>query len=299
MKLPRNGYRIKIAGSPVASGRVYPSRWLATNAGGGQGPLDGEPTRDPIHDQPAYWIGAESRSRAESQGYRPLDATSVLAAHLREVVHHHADELLTRDATRHLIEELRKNTPVVVEDLIPDVLKLGEVQQVLRRLLREDVPIRQLGAILETLGDFAPKTRDPVLLTEYARRRLARPLCTRYRDEEGRLHVVTIDPELESRIAGCCELTDEGVVVRISPVARQRLLAALSDELEALARRSLTPIVLTSPSVRYGLKALIQTGLPRVVVLSYSEITSDTRVEAVGMVDVALPQETLAESAVA
>ena len=283
MRLERNAYRINIANSPVATGHVYPSRWLATNAGGAHGPLDGEPARDPIHDQPAFWISPDARTQAESQGYQPMEATAVLAAHLREVVHRNADELLTRDATRHLIDELRKSSPVVVEELIPDVLNLGEVQQVLRRLLREDVPIRPLNAILESLGDFAPKTKDPVLLTEYARQRLARTLCTRYRDADGRLHVVTIDPELEAHVADQCELSDQGVTVRMSPASVDRLNRNLADALSGLTRRDLTPIVLTSPRIRYAVKQLTAAKLPRLVVLSYSEISPDTRVEAVGM----------------
>ena len=127
-------------------------------------------------------------------GYTPVEPTAVLATHLQEIVRRHADELLTRDATKHLIDELKKTSPAVVDELIPSPMKLADVQQVLQMLLREEVPIRQLSLILETLGDYAGKTKDLVFLTEYVRHRLARTICTRYRDAEGRLFVLTLDP---------------------------------------------------------------------------------------------------------
>ena len=136
-----------------------------------------------------------------------IDATvvepgSAIATHWPKPSAQHADEMLTRDAAKHLIDELRQTSPAVVDELIPGVMKLAEVQQILQMLLREGVPIRQLGPILETLGDYAPRTKDPILLAEYVRRRLARTICDRYRDQDSRLHVVTLDPALEERIRG-------------------------------------------------------------------------------------------------
>src|SRR4029078_3949841 len=145
------------------------------------------------------------QERAQMLGYTPGEPTAVLATHLQEIVRRHADELLTRDATKHLLDELKKTSPAVVEELIPNPLKLAEVQQVLQMLLREEVPIRQLSQVLETLGDYAGKTKDLVFLTEYVRHRLARTICTRYRDAEGRLHVLTLDPTLEDKIAAGIE----------------------------------------------------------------------------------------------
>src|SRR4029078_7385989 len=137
------------------------------------------------------------QERAQMLGYSPVEPTAVLATHLQEIVRRHADELLTRDATKHLLDELKKNSQAVVDELIPNPLKLAEVQQVLQMLLREEVPIRQLGQILETLGDYAGKTKDLVFLAEYVRHRLARTICSRYRDSDARLFVLTLDAGLE------------------------------------------------------------------------------------------------------
>ena len=155
MRLAENQYRIKIANNPVAEGTVYPDKLLAMDSGMTTGTVPGEETRDPAFQQPAVWIEQGLRDRAEMLGYTPVEPAAVLATHLQEVVRKHADELLTRDATKHLIDELRQVSPAVVDELIPGVMKLGEVQQVLQLLLREQVPIRQLGVILETLGDYA------------------------------------------------------------------------------------------------------------------------------------------------
>ena len=174
--------------------------------------------------------------RAEMLGYTPVEPAAVLATHLQEVVRRHADELLTRDATKHLIDELKRVAPAVVDELIPGLMKLGEVQQVLQLLLREQVPIRQLGMILETLGDYAPRTKDPIWLTEYVRHRLARTLCTRYRDSENRLFVITLDPALEERIAAGIEHNERGLFIRMSPQAVETtcaLIAAAVGKLDA------------------------------------------------------------------
>jgi flagellar biosynthesis protein FlhA len=208
---------------------------------------------------------------------------------LKEVVRQHADELLTRDATKRLVDELKKSSPAVVEELIPGQMKLGEVQQVLQMLLREQVSIRQLGLILETLGDFAGRTKDPVWLTEYARHRLARTICTRYRDPEGRIYVITLDPALEDRIAAGIEHNERGLFIRMSPPAIEKTCELIGAEVAKLARDNRQPIVLVSPQIRPGLKQLSSSHLPKLVVLSYNEVTRDTKIESVGIVSDAAP----------
>ena len=202
----------------------------------------------------------------------------------------HADELLTRDSTKHLIDELKKTTPAVVEELIPGLLKLGEVQQVLQLLLREEVSIRQLGSILETLGDYAPRTKDPVWLAEYVRHRLARTICSRYRGRDDRLHVVTLDPALEDRIAAGIEHTERGLFIRMSPKAVEVTCQRIAAEVEQLVKAHHRPVVLVSPQIRPGLKQMTQANLPRLVVLSYNEVTRDTQIESVGIVSDAIPE---------
>lgn len=212
------------------------------------------------------------------------DPAAAIVAHLSETVRQHADELLTRDAVKHLMDELRQTAPATVDELIPGLLKLGEVQQVLQLLLREAVPIRQLAPILETLGDCASRTKDPVLLAEFVRQRLARTLCTRYRDPDHRLYVVTLDPELEERIRAGFEHTEDGLTIRLSPQEVKDICRLISVEIEKLTAESRPPIVLVSPAVRPALKHLTAAHVPQLIVLSYNEITRDTRVNSMAMV---------------
>ena len=285
IRLGENEYRIKIANNPVAQGEVYPGKLLALDSGATTGKVPGVEARDPAFGQPAVWIENGLAERAQMLGYTPVEPTAVLATHLQEIVRRHADELLTRDATKHLLDELKKTSPAVVDELIPNPLKLAEVQQVLQMLLREEVPIRQLSQVLETLGDYAGKTKDLVFLTEYVRHRLARTICTRYRDAEGRLLVITLDPDLEDKIAAGIEHTERGLFIRTPPQTIEKLCERIGPELNKLIRTGKRPIVLVSPQVRAGLKQMTSANLPRLIVMSYSEITRDTKVEIVGIVN--------------
>lgn len=212
------------------------------------------------------------------------DAAAQIAAHLGQTVRQNADELLTRDATKHLIDELRRNSPVAVDELIPGLMKLSEVQQVLQVLLREEVPIRQLAPILEALGDHAPRTRDPVLLAEYVRQRLARTICARHRDKDGHLHVVTLDPSWEDQIRTGCDYDEQGLSVRLSPELVEELCRSIEDETAKLAAMKRPPIVLVSPLIRVHVKQLTAAHLPQLLVLGYNEITRDTKIDSVAMV---------------
>jgi flagellar biosynthesis protein FlhA len=175
-------YEIQIAGAPVATGFLRPDRLLAIDTGITTGNIPGEETREPALNRRAWWIDPGLRQQAEIYSYQVAEPGAVLATHVQEIAGRHADELLTRDQTKQLIDQLKQSTPTVVEELIPGLMKLADVQHVLQILLREDVPIRQLGTILETLGDYAQRTKDPVLLTEYVRHRLARTISQRFRD---------------------------------------------------------------------------------------------------------------------
>lgn len=289
MRLDERTYRVKIANNTVAEGLVHPDKLLAMESGLTSGKIAGEETKDPAFGQPAVWIDPGVRDRAEMLGYTPVEAAAVLATHLKEVVREHADELLTRDATKKLIDELKASAPAVVEELIPGQMKLGEVQQVLQMLLREQVSIRQLSVILETLGDYASRTKDPIWLTEYVRHRLARTICSRYRDAEKRLHVITLDPALEDRITAGIDHGERGMFIRMSPPAIEQTCNLIGDELDKLTRAGRKPIVLVSPQIRPGLKQMTTANLPKLVVLSYNEVTRDTTIESVGLVTDAVP----------
>ena len=289
MRLDQNQYRIKIADMAVAEGTVYADKflpWIRRRAARtpGRGKVQGVATREPAFGTPAVWIEAQTRDQAEMHGYTVVEPGSVIATHLTETIRRHADEILTRDSTKHLIDELKRTSPVVVDELIPGVMKLAEVQQILQMLLRESVPIRQLGPILETLGDYAPRTKEPILLTEYVRHRLARSICTRHRDAQNKLFVVTLDPALEDRVRAGFEHNEHGLFVRMSPQAIEATCRQIAAGVERLTLANHSPVVLVSPQIRAALRQMTASHLPNLVVLSYNEITRDTKIEAMAMV---------------
>ena len=284
MRLDQNTYRIKVGDVPVAEGTLYPTMLMAMDSGLTTGKLAGLEGKDPAFGTPAVWVEPGLRDQAEMLGYTVVEPVAIVATHLTETVRKHADEILTRDAVKHLVDELKKTSPAVVDELIPGQMKLAEVQQILQMLLREGVTIRQLSPILETLGDFAPRTRDPIFLTESVRHRLARTICTRYRDAENRLHVVTLDPALEDRIRAGFEHTERGMFIRMSPPAIEATCRVIAAEVLKLTQSNLPPVVLVSPQIRAALKQMTMPHLPQLVVLSYNEITRDTQIESIALV---------------
>jgi flagellar biosynthesis protein FlhA len=229
------------------------------------------------------WIDPQLRAQAESQGYQVVDPANVLIAHLTETVRRHGDELLNRDATKHLIDELRKTSPAVVDELIPGQMKLAEVQQVLQLLLREQVSIRQLAQILEVLGEESSRVKDPIVLCERVRRRLARAISARYRDKQGRVAVVTLDPALEEQLRRSLDPHDPTTISSLSPhtieVICQRIAAAAS-----VFPHGRTPVLLVSSAIRPAVKQMTLGHLPQLVVLSYDDVTRDTQLESLGMI---------------
>jgi len=283
MRLEPNEYRIKIADMPVAQDQIEPGHLLAIDSGMTTGQVEGVSTKDPAFGTDARWIMPGMQDQAEIMGYTVVEPGAVLATHLTEICRRNADEILTRDATKHLIDELKQSQPTVIDELIPGVLSLAEVQSVLQLLLREQVSIRQLALILETLGDYAGRTKDPVLLTEYVRHRLARQICTRYRDKESRLHVIALDPAMEDRIQAGFEHNERGLFVRMSPPAIEATCNVIAAELPKLTTANHAPIVLVSPQIRAALKQITENQLPQLVVLSFNEITRDTQIMTLGL----------------
>jgi len=284
MRLEQNQYSVKIADMEVATGTVHPGMFLAIDSGVTTGKISGVETKDPAFGTPAVWIQPSVRDQAEMFGYTVVEPGSVIATHLTEVVRKHADEILNRDATKHLVDELKQTSPAVVDELIPGMMKLAEVQQILQMLLREGVPIRQLGPILETLGDYAGRSKDPILLTEYVRHRLARAICTKYRDAENHLRVVTLDPTLEDRIRAGFDHNEHGLFIRMSPPAVEATCNVIAAGIQKLIVAGHRPILLVSPQIRTAVKQLTSPHLPQLIVLSFNEITRDTVIDAVAMV---------------
>ncbi|HUQ69736.1 MAG TPA: flagellar biosynthesis protein FlhA [Planctomycetaceae bacterium] len=284
VRLDQRKYQIKIKDVPVAWGDVYPEALLAIDTGMVTGALPGIETKEPAFGRPARWIEKSQQDRAELLGYSVVEPTAVIITHLTEVVRSHADELLNRQQVHQLLEHLKETSPKVVEELIPDLLKPAAVHQILNNLLRERVPIRDLETILETLGDYADRTKDLTILSEYVRHSLSRTICQQYRDTQRVLHVVTLEPALEDVLAGGFEFTERGMTVKLSPQVAETVTQELSKQLQKLVKSGRPPVVLCSPQIRAGLRQITHVALPKLAVLSLNEVTRDTAVEPHGTV---------------
>ena len=281
LQLPPNSYVIKIKGIELGRGQLMLNHYLAMDAGSVTEHVPGEPTKEPAFGLDALWISEEHREQAEINGYTVVDSPSVLATHLTETIRNHAHELLGRQEVQTLLDSLRNEYSAVINELVPNLMTIGEVQKVLQNLLREQVPIRNLVTILESLADAAPISKDLDFLTEYVREALARQLCRQYAENDVLL-VLTLDPQWETVIVEGIEPTERGNLVSIDPRLLQRLFAVLKSTLESTAL--VQPIVLVSPRVRLALKRLTERNFPSLVVLSYNEIAPEIQVQTVGMV---------------
>ena len=284
--LQSHEYSVRVRGSEVARGRIIPGHRLAINPGGTVVDIAGIPTTEPAFGLPAVWIEDGARAEAEALGYTVVDSESVIVTHLTETIRRHVDELLTRQETKKLIDTLKEQNAAVVEEIIPDRLGLGEVQRVLQQLLREGVPIRDLGTILETIGDRAAATRDPLLLAEYARQALGRTITSGFLDESSTLRAISLDPLLEQEVAEALSLTSEGEFLALDPTRAQALVQALADHVDRATASGLRPVLICSSRVRRHLRRLLEHAFPQLPVISYNEIVTGVRVETTGMVTV-------------
>ena len=283
LALDQNHYQIKIAGQPVATWLVYPDLYMALDSGMATSKVEGLETVEPAYGTPALWIEENVKEDAQIYGYTVVEPNAVIATHLLETVRKHADEILTRDATQTLLDALKQDSPAVVEEVVK-VLSLAQVQQVLQLLLREQVPIKQLGTILEVLGDYGSQTKDPIILTTFVRTKLARTICTRYRDENGVMNVVMLDPALEDQIRAGFELGPNGLFIRMSPQAQEHLCKKILSEVDKLTSQNYPAIVLVNPQIRAALRYMTMATIPGLVVLSQAEVTHDTQVVSFGYV---------------
>jgi flagellar biosynthesis protein FlhA len=288
MQLDAHGYRVKLRGAVIGDGRVYPDLLMAMDSGMASGRLDGMAGKEPAFGLEAIWIEPELKPRAETMNYTVVDPTSVMATHLTELIKSHADELVSRQEVAHLLEQLKQQSPKLVEEIIPSVVKPGELQRVLQGLLRERVPIRDLGTIVETLGDWAPHSKDVAVLTEYVRNALRRTISSQYAetDENGRqrLYCITIDPAIEDLINGYIDRGPGGTTMSIPPALANRIATVVGKTAEPLVSGGHQLVVVASPTVRAQLKQILDAHLPSVIVLAYNEIVKGLDVESVGLV---------------
>ena len=281
-----NRYLVLLRGQEIAGGELFPDQVLAIDSGLAGQRLSGMETREPAFGLKAWWIQPDDRERAESLNYTVVEPTGVLATHLTELIKRHAAELLTRADTQRLIDALKQRNATVVEEVVPNVLKVGEVQRILQNLLRERVPIRDLEAILEALGDWAPKSKDPEILTEYARNALARTICSQYKDARGVIHCVTLDPASEDYLAANIQRVDSGSVLLLPPERQSEIATRTREVIEAAgpAAAGATIVMLCSPQVRVWLRRIIEAVLPQTPVLALNEIARGIDVQAHGVV---------------
>ena len=283
--LDSHEYVMKVRGGVVARGRIMPGHYLAMDSGEAVGELPGVPTTEPAFGLPATWVPEEARPEAEARGYTVVDAESVIATHLTETIRQHAAELLTRQETKQLLDQLKEHNAAVVEEVVPDVLTLGEVQRVLQALLREGVPIRDLGTILEAIGDKARLTRDPSVLAEYARQALGRTIVAPHVDADMKLRAISLDPAIEQEVSEAITQTSDGEYLAMEPSRAQALVNALAKQLDAALGQGARPVLLCSARVRRHLRRLCEQSLPQLPVCSYNEIVPGIRVETIGVVE--------------
>jgi len=286
LRLPPQAYRIKIRGQEVARGELIADKLLAIPGSESEEKLRGIPTTEPAFGLPAIWIGEAEKGRAELLGYTVVNPLSVLSTHLTEVVRANSPELLNRQMVQEMLEQLRRKTPAAVEGVIPELLTLGEVQSVLRNLLRERVPIRDLGGILEVLANNAPITRDTNILAEAVRQTMARALSNQYRDNDGYLHVFTLSPQLETMLRGALGPAENGLGFQLDAPTAQAILKKTGEQMEQLAQKGYYPLLLCPRELRLAFRRLIEQSLPNLVVLAFSEVSQGTKVRAHGMVDI-------------
>ena len=285
IQLKPNAYVIKLKGIEIARGELILDHLLAMNPSGLAGEIPGVATTEPAFGLPAIWIADSLRERAEIEGYTVVDPVSVLATHLTEIIKVHASEIMGRQDVQALIDSVKAHHPVVVDELIPSLLSLGEVQKILAGLLKERVSIRDLVTILETLADYAPTTKDTEILTEYVRQALARSISKNY-VQQNRLTCITLDAKLEQEIQASVQRTEQGSYVSMNPQVLQGFLQNLNKQLTRLGELGYAPVMLTSPAVRPYVRKLTERCAPALAVLSYAEVDPKVEVQAVGMVTI-------------
>jgi len=284
IQLNPNQYIIKIKGIQVSEGEILFDHYMAMNPGYVEEEIAGIPTFEPSFHLPAIWITESQRERAESLGYTVVDPPSIIATHLTEVIREHIAELLTRQDVQNLINNLKDSNPALIDELVPKLLGLGDIQKVLQNLLNEGISIRDLLTILETLADYATTTRDTDILTEYVRQALKRAISTKFFMPNDTTSVVTLDPQIEQEIMASVKQTEQGAYLTLDPARTKEIMDSVMRETEKLEQMGRNPIVVTSPIVRAYFKRMTEEYKKDLIVVSYNEIESNVELQSVGMI---------------
>lgn len=281
-----NDYIIKIRGNEVGKGDIYPSKYMIISPNDEPIPFDGLATKEPAFNLDAMWVDEKEKEMADLQGFTVIEPLTVVATHLKEIIYAHASELLGRQEVQKLLEGIKEQYNVVIDELIPDILRLGEVQKVLQNLLDEQIPINDLATILETLADYGLVTKDTEILTEYVRQALKRTIATKYANEDHQLQVVVIHPKVEDLIAQSIQKTATGSYPVLKPETVNRLLDSLGTTHQHLLEQGVPHVVLASPKIRLAFRKLISFNFPDIAVLSLSEVPNEVMIESVGSIEI-------------
>jgi flagellar biosynthesis protein FlhA len=282
LQLGPRTYAILVKGVEVARGELMPDRLLAINPGTANGPADGVPTREPAFGLPAWWIPAEHRDRVAQSGYTVVDPTTALSTHLSETIRTFLPDLLSRQQTKEMLDKVGHTSPRLIEELVPKIVSTGEIQRLLKQLLRERVPIRDLTTILEAMSDVAPVTKDPDVLNEAVRAALGRAICRQHQTDRGELPTISFAPSLEERLLQSIVRTEQGAVLALDPHEAQNLASRIARALETAVAQ---PVLLCTPALRPHLWRLFTRVLPQIGVLSHNEIPAHVRIAPIAVLD--------------
>ncbi|MFL9650803.1 flagellar biosynthesis protein FlhA [Exiguobacterium chiriqhucha] len=284
LQLSPNAYRIKVKGNVVAEGELLLDHYLAMSPGIEDPEVYGIETTEPAFGLPALWIDEETRTRAEMSGYTVVDPPSVVATHLTETLKKHAADLLGREETKQLVEHLKETHPVLVEDVTPSVLSIGDIQKVLRHLLKEHVSIRNLPLLFETMADYGKVTKDADILGEYCRQGLSRQLTDQVSPPDGPLYVVTLGGQTEQLIQDAVQKTEFGNYLALDPEQAREIIERSGEQLSMFERYGASAVILCSPTIRLFVRQLLERYYPDVPVLAYNELLSSIEVKSIGVI---------------
>lgn len=284
LELESNHYRFLLRGKQIAEGQIMPDRWLAMNVSNSTVTLKGTPTKEPVFGLDAVWVTEAVKKTAEINGYTVVDASSVMITHLSEILKGVADLLLDREDVQRLIDLVKAKNPTLINELLPDLVSVGLIQRVLKNLLKESIPIRNLNVILETIADFAAFTKNPDELSEQVRRRLGVYFVSQYETEQGVVHALTLEPRLDQLLATHVKRTQTDIGLMLDPGLTQHLLRQLDMRIQAMNEQGLQSILITSSEVRLPFKRFFEPSFPNLIVLSYQEFSSKTQIQTFGII---------------
>jgi flagellar biosynthesis protein FlhA len=285
MQLSPSDYIIKIKGVEISRWKIMPGHLLAMPTGAKLARIPGLETKEPTFNLTSYWITEDEKAAAEQAGYSVVDASTVVSTHLTEVIRSQAHEFLTRQNVSKLLDGVKKESPAVVDEVVPSQLSLGDLQKILQNLLKEHLPIRDLESILESIADHVRETKDVQVLTEYARRSLARSITKLQQAPDGKVYTLTLEPKLEKAIMDSVAALESGQSTSLDPRLVQRMFRSLSTGIEKMVGANRQPLVVCSPQVRPYFKRLVERYIPHLTVLSYNELMPRTEIQSLGLIE--------------